>query len=415
MIGMQSAKWIVVIMFCLLVSVNMSLAEETSNTQDNFYTETPLTALGPSYLVNSYDELVQVIAQALAQRETQFTIDFSYMANVSEEIRSAFDDIKCIDPYDYWHCNGRHWSYSSNSATISVAYKITATEETELENDLSSIVSPWGNLSTYEKIKKVHDWIVNNLEYDTSYSRYTAYEAFFDRKAVCQGYSLLTYKMLSMLNVEVSLVRGGNHMWNMVKLCCASGCQWFHLDVTWDDPLPDGMLRYKYFLLSDTKILQDHSIEESCNTAPMSFESWQSSCSSVSCDASHLSLCTDSVSCSSAGGYWCSDECKPSPCLVCDASHLSLCTDSVSCSSAGGYWCSNECKSSPCDIRKGDISGDNKINIVDALLVARCAVGLRTNCDAAVTDVNCDGQTNIIDALFIARKAVGLSVTSWCE
>ena len=64
---------------------------------------------------------------------------------------------------------------------------------------------------------------------------------------------------------------------------------------------------------------------------------------------------------------------------------------------------------------KGDVNGDGQINIVDALLTARYAVGLPVsnfNTDAA--DVNCDGDINIVDALFIARKAVGLPVPGWC-
>jgi len=63
----------------------------------------------------------------------------------------------------------------------------------------------------------------------------------------------------------------------------------------------------------------------------------------------------------------------------------------------------------------GDVSGDDKINIVDALFVARYAVKLPvSNFNANAADVNCDGSVNIVDALLIARKAVGLPVSSWC-
>lgn len=52
---------------------------------------------------------------------------------------------------------------------------------------------------------------------------------------------------------------GIDHMWNMVKL---EG-QWYHVDVTWDDPvMSDGShaLKYNYFLISDARIKLDHSI-----------------------------------------------------------------------------------------------------------------------------------------------------------
>ena len=56
----------------------------------------------------------------------------------------------------------------------------------------------------------------------------------------------------------------------------------------------------------------------------------------------------------------------------------------------------------------GDINTDGSTNIVDALLVAQCYVGL-TNCASSeIGDVNCDRQVNIVDALLIAQLYVGL-------
>ena len=35
---------------------------------------------------------------------------------------------------------------------------------------------------------------------------------------------------------------------------------WYHIDVTWDDPVPDKQneVRYNYFLLSDEQLAEDH-------------------------------------------------------------------------------------------------------------------------------------------------------------
>ena len=62
----------------------------------------------------------------------------------------------------------------------------------------------------------------------------------------------------------------------------------------------------------------------------------------------------------------------------------------------------------------GDVSGDGTVNIVDALLVARCAVNLSNSCNKDTADVNCDDNVNIVDALLIARKSVGLPTPNWC-
>lgn len=50
--------------------------------------------------------------------------------------------------------------------------------------------------------------------------------------------------------------KGIGHAWNLVRL----NGRWYHLDVTWDDPIPDqaGRLRYDYYLLPDKLIKKDH-------------------------------------------------------------------------------------------------------------------------------------------------------------
>ena len=61
----------------------------------------------------------------------------------------------------------------------------------------------------------------------------------------------------------------------------------------------------------------------------------------------------------------------------------------------------------------GDINGNNIIDIVDALLIAQCYVGL-SSCPAPLTgDTNCDGSINIVDALLIAQYYVGL-ISEFC-
>jgi hypothetical protein len=58
----------------------------------------------------------------------------------------------------------------------------------------------------------------------------------------------------------------------------------------------------------------------------------------------------------------------------------------------------------------GDLNGDGKINVQDATLSLRIAVGLLTPSDAQKTlgDMNGDGNLNVQDATTVLRKAVGL-------
>ena len=56
----------------------------------------------------------------------------------------------------------------------------------------------------------------------------------------------------------------------------------------------------------------------------------------------------------------------------------------------------------------GDANGDGVVNIVDALIIAQCFVGI-TICEYnTVMDVNRSGTVDIVDALMVAQYAVGL-------
>jgi len=56
----------------------------------------------------------------------------------------------------------------------------------------------------------------------------------------------------------------------------------------------------------------------------------------------------------------------------------------------------------------GDVNNDGTADIVDALLISRCYVGLIECPSADIGDVNCDEQINIVDALLTARFYVVL-------
>jgi len=64
---------------------------------------------------------------------------------------------------------------------------------------------------------------------------------------------------------------------------------------------------------------------------------------------------------------------------------------------------------------KGDVNGDGKIDIVDALMIAQSSVGLTpAGFVTANADVNCDGNITIVDALMAAQYYVGLLTELKC-
>ena len=121
-------------------------------------------------------------------------------------------------------------------------------------------------MSEYEIAKALHDWLVLNNKYDMRYysnslpdSAYTPYAALITGTSVCNGYATAYMAMLRYNGLGAEYVTGGtdkgDHAWNIVKV----DGEWYHVDVTWDDPTPDraGYIRYNYFLRSD-KALERH-------------------------------------------------------------------------------------------------------------------------------------------------------------
>jgi len=128
---------------------------------------------------------------------------------------------------------------------------------------LSKILTP--GMNDHKKLKAIHDYIVSNVAYDKTKSRFSAYYALIEQRAVCQGYALLAYKMLTEVGIDARIVSGitdgGEHSWNMVKL----DGNWYHINFTWNDPVPDepGRVLYDYYNLTDNEISKTHKWDHS--------------------------------------------------------------------------------------------------------------------------------------------------------
>ena len=109
------------------------------------------------------------------------------------------------------------------------------------------------NESDYMKIKKIYQYVGTNFNYDTTLTKFTDYDGLTGGTMVCQGYALLTYKLLWRSGVPARIVVGTSsnqpHGWNIVKLDGA----WYNLDTTWDaaDNGSQSAMYWNYFLKSD--------------------------------------------------------------------------------------------------------------------------------------------------------------------
>ena len=127
--------------------------------------------------------------------------------------------------------------------------------------------------NSYEQnIRNIHDYIINSTKYDSersekgivNYRSDIAYGPLFEGYAICGGYSDLMELFLEKMGIRNYKVSSDNHVWNVVEI----GGQWYHIDLTWDDPVAsDGKnyLDHSYFLVTSNQLRNMERTQHSYN------------------------------------------------------------------------------------------------------------------------------------------------------
>ncbi len=226
-------------------------------------------------------QLQWVLETALLNMETPFRIyvnnytggdvldEFDSALKAAQQSISTKTGIAQI--YKRYHC-----LYSGDELEASIEYVYNDKQYLTLMKKVKEIVNEviHAGMSDYEKEKALHDYIINNAEYDYDNflrgsipaSSYTAYGVLVLGRGVCQGYAEAMHILCCEAGLKSLVVQGTSvfegkwykHAWNIVRL---EG-QYYQLDVCWDDviaPSGDGALSYTYFNLNDQDMSKDHS------------------------------------------------------------------------------------------------------------------------------------------------------------
>jgi len=225
--------------------------------------------------------IVQFLAAQLDERSPSvtFRISGSYediSQGLSDWLKQAFHR----NEYAKYAMSSYSYTISSKLLYTEVELKTTFRESKEMTDQVAQYAKELiaaMDLTRYTKeqqVKLIHDWIVTHVQYDESLTRYTAYEALTEGLAVCQGYAMLGYMLYSEAGFDVRIVegtgKGQEHAWNMIKL----DDRWYQLDLTWDDPIGQAAdeVSYRYYLVSDEELRQDHVWEGDYPVASVSYK-----------------------------------------------------------------------------------------------------------------------------------------------
>ncbi|WP_270474846.1 transglutaminase domain-containing protein [Clostridium cochlearium] len=247
------------------VNKNISVVNNLYNSLDNQNSNFNF-AIENSKKASSLQQLKSLLKTSMENREPSIVINYRgmdcYNGN-NVDIHKIKDIIeKTLDEDHYLKYSIKEYNikvsgyYGDIIIKFDFQYLTTKNQEEYVDRKVESILSEiiTDDMNDYAKEKAIHDYIVRNVQYDTSLQEHSAYSALAKGKAVCQGYSLLMLKMLQKVGIKSIIVESipMNHAWNMVYI----DNKWYHVDVTWDEQVSDlpNRIAYDYYNLTDDEI-----------------------------------------------------------------------------------------------------------------------------------------------------------------
>ena len=183
--------------------------------------------------------------------------DFNDVVN-DKDLLSLINNF--VHPYNTF--DNISFEISETSIKVKIKHIYNNNEIKEIDKIVDDFIEKNINnsMSTKDKIKVIHDYIINNTDYDklktinikdSTYKSNTAYGVLIEHYGICSGYSDTMAIFLNKLNIINYRISNKEHIWNLIYL----NGKWYHLDLTWDDPINDkNITRDNYFLI-DTDTL----------------------------------------------------------------------------------------------------------------------------------------------------------------
>lgn len=180
-----------------------------------------------------------------------FTFDFT--ASGTYRIYFYFMDNDRNDPQND---KGIYYLRTTAEVTVNDAARPSVTQ---IVNDAVTQCRQETNGSEYDMALWLHDWMLEQLEYDHSLNWCSAESGLTRHQGTCESYQRIYSKLLDAAGIANGRITGNGHTWNAVKI----DGKWCQMDLTWDDTSDNwyGDLdqRHLYFGLTDELMAIAHS------------------------------------------------------------------------------------------------------------------------------------------------------------
>lgn len=188
---------------------------------------------------------------SLGTAGNDFTFDFT--ASGTYRIYFYFMD---NDRYDPQNDKGIYYLRTTAEITVNDTARPSVTQ---LVNDAVSQCRQETNGSEYDMALWLHDWTIDQLEYDHSLNWCSAESGLTRHQGTCESYQRIYSKLLDAAGIANGRITGNGHTWNAVKI----DGKWCQMDLTWDDTsdnwYEDLEQHHLYFGLTDELMAIAHS------------------------------------------------------------------------------------------------------------------------------------------------------------
>ena len=243
----------------------------------------------------SVSEAAEIIRTHLRAHETMFDIGYTEYGGIDNAVWTDAVD-KAMehtgDPKEgdyllmqYAGFSSQYISYTNSGGRyygvlrFCFTWFTTTAQEKVVDQYVSSIIADMNKVASddYDRLRFLYDYVCNagdydeyNLEDEHYMLAHTAYALLVNRRAVCQGFATLLYRLLLEAGIDARYIRGftpgpddkeddeNSHGWNIAKL----GSRYYNLDPTWDAALSP----YSYFLRGSSSF-EGHKRRDEYDTA----------------------------------------------------------------------------------------------------------------------------------------------------
>ncbi|WP_368146359.1 transglutaminase domain-containing protein, partial [Collinsella aerofaciens] len=179
--------------------------------------------------------------------------NFDFTASGTYRIYFYFMDNDRNDPQND---KGIYYLRTTAEVTVNDAARPSVTQ---IVNNAVAQCRQETNGSEYDMALWLHDWTLDQLEYDHSLNWCSAESGLTRHQGTCESYQRIYSKLLDAAGIANGRITGNGHTWNAVKI----DGKWCQMDLTWDDTSDNwyGDLdqRHLYFGLTDELMAIAHS------------------------------------------------------------------------------------------------------------------------------------------------------------